>query len=244
MFGCGRDQHLVEETNTALGHPHQIFHMDVTNDEDVKLGMETLMQLTGGKGPDVLVNNAGYQELGPIEDLSIEIWKKQFDVNVFGYLRMIQAILPSMRKRNEGRIINVSSVAGQVVLPFYGAYCASKHAIEAISDALRMELKPFSVKVSIIEPGPMISNINFTGFANLQKNRPEGTAYDSYYKSGPFKLDHIEKISQPTELVSEAIWKAATSTRPRARYRVTLLSRLAILAKTFLPASISDRIIS
>lgn len=247
VFGCGRDESLIAELNALAKKeniPCDIFRMDVTKQDEIERGIARLMEATDGKGIDVLVNNAGYQELCPVEDLSLDGWRNQFETNVFGYLEMIRRLTPKMREQKRGRIINVASIAGRVTFPIYGAYSASKHAVEAISDALRMELKPFGVKVSIIEPGPMITHINITGYDRLAKNRPSVTAYTHLYDAGPKRLANLEANSYPAVWVSEQIWKAATATFPKQRYGVTRIWWAIVILKKFLPGRLQDFILT
>ncbi|MFZ2804085.1 MAG: SDR family oxidoreductase [Patescibacteria group bacterium] len=247
VFGCGRDEQKIAEVNEIAKKENlalEVFRMDVTKQEEIEKGVARIMDATDGVGPDVLVNNAGYQELGPVEDLTLETWYSQFDTNFIAYLSMIKAFVPKMRERKSGRIINLASVAGRVSFPIYGAYNASKHAVEGMSDALRMELKQFGIKVVIIEPGPIISNINVTGYANLTKNRPAQTAYGKLYDEGPEKLARLEKNSYPTEMAAKKIYRAATASRPRQRYAVTFVASAAIFAKKFLPGWMMDAILS
>ncbi len=246
VYGCGRDATLLAEINRVAldqGLSLRAFRMDVTSEEERERSMAWLLQETKGEGVDVLVNNAGYQELAPVEDLTLEGWRRQFETNVFGMLAVTQALLPTMRARKQGRIINLSSVAGRVGFPLYGAYCASKHAVEGMTDALRMEVRPFGIQVVLVEPGPIVSNINVTGYANLARNRPHATAYAGLYDAGPAKLEGIEKRSLPTRLVAETIVRAATVKHPRQRYRVTRTATLALVARLFLPGRLTDRIL-
>lgn len=246
VFGCGRNESLIDELNALAKKENiacDIFRMDVTKQDEIERGIARLMEATDGKGVDVLVNNAGYQELCPIEDLSMEGWRNQFETNVFGYLEMIRRLAPKMREQKRGRIINIASIAGRVTFPIYGAYSATKHAIEAISDALRMELKPFGVKVSIIEPGPMITHINITGYDRLAKNRPAVTGYTRLYDAGPKRLASLEANSYPAVWVSEKIWKAATATFPKQRYGVTRIWWAIVILKKFLPGKLQDFIL-
>ncbi len=247
VFGCGRDETKIVEVNTEakrLNLALEVFRMDVTKQDEIVRGVSRLLEATEGQGIDVLVNNAGYQELGPVEDLTLETWRKQFETNLFAYIAIAQEFIPKMRERKKGRIINVSSMAGKVTFPIYGAYASSKHAVEALTDTMRMELKPFGIKVSMIEPGPMISNINITAYSGMLARRPANTAYPKYYDQAPGKLESLEKNSYPTIMVSQAIFHAATSHFPKARYRVTWIAKLAIFAKTILPASWMDFILS
>ena len=104
---------------------------------------------------DALVNNAGYGQYGAVEDVTAEEWRRQFDVNLFGAIEAARAVLPAMREKRRGTIVNVSSVAGKIAIPFAAPYCASKHALEAFSDALRVEVAPFGIRVAVIEAGPI-----------------------------------------------------------------------------------------
>lgn len=246
VFGCGRDQALLEELrqlakNEAL--PLDVFAMDVTDASQVEAGISHLMHLTDGHGIDVLVNNAGYQELCPVEDLPLDGWRRQFETNVFAYLEMVRRFLPKMRERKQGRIIQIASIAGRVTFPIYGAYSASKHALEAISDALRMEVRPFGIEVSIIEPGPMVTHINITGYDRLAKNRPASTAYGALYDAGPKRLASLEAHSYPAVWVAQKIWQAATAPHPRQRYGVTRIWWAVVFLKKFLPGWLQDRIL-
>jgi NAD(P)-dependent dehydrogenase (short-subunit alcohol dehydrogenase family) len=128
-----------------------LYAMDVNSDESVKLSMEAIQKLNGPV--DVLVNNAGIERHGSIEELTIADFKAVMETNYFGALRCIQAVLPLMRRERKGCIINVTSVAGKIATSPLGAYAASKFALEAVSDALAMEVKPFNIRVGIVEPG-------------------------------------------------------------------------------------------
>jgi short-subunit dehydrogenase len=132
--------------------------LDVTS--ATSLAVATLERRTKGYGIDVLVNNAGYGLVGPLETIDDADLRAQFDTNVFGLMAVTRAFLPAMRDRRAGRIINVSSVGGRMTFPLMGAYHASKYALEALSDALRLELLPMGVHVSLIEPGPIRTEFN------------------------------------------------------------------------------------
>lgn len=246
VFGCGRDLGLITELN-ELGAKEKIaldiFRMDVTVASDIDAGFLHIAEATNGYGVDVLVNNAGYQELCPVEDLPLDGWRRQFETNFFAYVEMVRRFIPKMRERKQGRIINIASIAGRVTFPIYGPYSATKHAVEAMSDALRMELKPFGVKVSLIEPGPMVTHINITGYDRLAKDRPAQTAYAELYDDGPRRLASLEAHSYPAIWVAEKIWKAATSVSPRQRYGVTRIWWGVVLLKKVFPGWLQDRIL-
>jgi short-subunit dehydrogenase len=169
---------------------------------------------------DILVNNAGYGQMGPTELVPIAACKRQFEVNVLGVVTLTQALIPGMRDRGGGRIINISSIAGRTSFPFGGLYSASKFALEALSDALRMELEPFNIRVSIIEPGPVSTDF-FTVVADEVKQvipNPETTPYRASFE----KLAGLEQKTSANawtpEQVAEVIIRAMTDARPRPRY--------------------------
>lgn len=138
-----------------------VIELDVTKDDSVTKAIQTIVSEDGRV--DHLINNAGYMFVGITEAYSIEQAKDQFETNFFGILRMVKAVAPYMRKQKEGLIVNVTSIAGRLTFPYFGIYCASKHAVEAYSQALGYELAPFGVEVSIVEPGPFGTNLLFSG---------------------------------------------------------------------------------
>lgn len=201
----------------------QTFELDVTKDNDVEKLSSYLIdnQIV----IDVLLNNAGYGQFGSIEETSLELVKKEFDTNVFGMSRMLQNILPLMRKNGSGRIINIASVAGKMSFPGGGYYAASKFAVEAISDALRYEVKKFGIKVVIIEPGPIFTEFFNTVNKNLTTNANEDGPYKFidkmyYYLNNPNKIPII-KFGYP-QGIAKKIYKAGTTKHPKNRYVYTL----------------------
>ncbi|GAD51749.1 probable short chain dehydrogenase/ reductase [Halarchaeum acidiphilum MH1-52-1] len=190
---------------------------------------------------DCLVNNAGYGQMGAVEDVPTRRLHEQFDVNVYGPHRLLRAVLPHMRERGEGTIVNVSSVAGRVAAPGQGVYAASKFALEGLSDALRGEVAPHGIDVALVEPGPVD-----TGFAARASEELEpvtaSDAYDRVYRffedfdvvSGGFGA------SQPEE-VAAVIVEAASTTDPEPRYPVGTAARAMALAR-YLPDRLRDRV--
>jgi NAD(P)-dependent dehydrogenase (short-subunit alcohol dehydrogenase family) len=136
----------------------EIMKIDVTQENQVKNGVKKIVAKY--RHIDVLVNNAGYGLVGPVEDLSIPEMQEVYNTNVFGTIRMTQAVLPAMRDRHAGRIINISSVNGLLTFGLYGAYSSSKFALEAISEAVRFEIRPFNIQVSVIEPGAFMTKFH------------------------------------------------------------------------------------
>lgn len=155
----------------------KVLELDVTDSTSVEHAINTIVAEDGTI--DVLINNAGIMFVGITEAYSLEQVKQQFDVNFFGIARMVKAVTPYMRKAGDGLIINTTSLAGRLAFPYFGIYCASKHAVEAYSQALRYELAPFGVEVSIVEPGPFGTNLLFTG--------PEEADKATFEEYGDFK---------------------------------------------------------
>ncbi len=215
------------------------YRMDVTSDKEVD---EVVRDIIGKEGKiDVLVNNAGYGGYGMVEAVSMEEAHRQFEANVFGLARVTKAVLPHMRRKKSGTIINMSSVVGKVSSPMIGWYGASKHAVEALSGALRAEVKGFGIKVVLIEPGAMQ-----TEFLDVALKQIESVEHPQEYKSNvsnfveSFKGKYTNAPG-PEKVVS-AIVKAANSDNPRARYAVGIDSKMALMMNTIMPAKAMDNI--
>jgi NAD(P)-dependent dehydrogenase (short-subunit alcohol dehydrogenase family) len=183
----------------------------------------------------VLVNNAGYGQSGAVESVPIDDVRRNFETNLFGYIRMAQLVLPGMRRQGEGRIVNLSSVAGRVTMPGSGLYSATKFAIEAMSDALRFEVRGFGVRVILIEPGPI--RTAFTDTAN--RTMPaEGGPYDDYHAAvarADAEADKSRLLADDPEDVAKAIERAIGARSPHARYRVGVPARLLPTLRRVLP---------
>jgi NAD(P)-dependent dehydrogenase (short-subunit alcohol dehydrogenase family) len=189
---------------------------------------------------DALVNNAGYAQLGPLEDIPTRHLHEQFDVNVYGPHRLIRAALPHMREAGDGTIVNVSSASGRVATPGMGAYNASKFALEGMSDALRAEVESFGVDVALVEPGPV--ETNFTERAERELDPlAGGGAYETLYEffEDTSAVNGVGAVS--AEEVAATVVEATVSSNPAARYPVGTVGRLGVLAR-FLPDSVMDAI--
>ena len=151
--------------------------MDVCDDASVQTAIASIYQKAGAL--DVLINNSGFIQVGAVEDLRLEDWRRQFETNFFGVIRVTQAVLPRMRERRKGRILMMSSVSGFVTPPTQGAYSASKYAIEALSNALRHELYPFGIHTILIQPGYIMTSIQSTAMDLAQP-------YQEKLKNGPY----------------------------------------------------------
>jgi NAD(P)-dependent dehydrogenase (short-subunit alcohol dehydrogenase family) len=210
--------------------------LDVTDEASMQAAVQQVEAAEGAVG--VLVNNAGYSQSGAVEEVTLDQMRRQFETNVFGLARMCQLVLPGMRGQGWGRIVNIGSMGGRLTFPGGGFYHATKYALEALSDALRFEVKGFGVDVVLIEPGLIV-----TGFADAAVATVE-TPADSPYKrfndhvakmtkgaySGPMKM-----LGGGPDAVAKVIEKAISSRRPKARYAVTPSAHLAILQRRLTP---------
>ena len=220
--------------------------MDVAESASVQATVCEALELLGGR-LGALVNNAGYGQPGAVEDLSRDELRRQFEVNVFGLHELTNLCLPVLRKQGWGRIVNVSSVLGRMMLPYVGAYCASKAAVEMLSDVLRIELRGTGIFVSVIEPGPIESAFRKTSVALLEDKRPSlaGTAHASYYDRqaeayARGRRKPSQRFMAPPEAVARRVMHAVESPRPRRRYLVTLPAHVGIWAARHLPAGLMD----
>ncbi len=209
--------------------------LDVCDPESCRQCVDTVVQAEGRI--DVLVNNAGYGFFGAVENVSDAEARRQLEVNVFGLAAMCRLVIPVMRNQRSGRIVNTSSIAGLVVLPFGGWYHVSKYSVEALSDALRMELRPFGIRVSMIEPGGIRTDWGIIAADHL-KASSTGTPYEPVALA---EADFMHKgysgsFLTPPSRVARAMTRAALASRPRARYRLGRFSSLAVWTHRLLPA--------
>lgn len=169
---------------------------------------------------DVLINNAGYGQMGPLELIPAQKAQRQFEVNVLGPLAVIRILVPAMRDRGGGKIINVSSLAGRVAFPVGGLYSASKHALEGLSDSLRREVSPFNIKVTVIEPGPVTTDFFSAAGQIAQETIPE--AKNTIYQPAVEAIENIEQktalLAWSSQRVAQVILKAIKARNPRPRY--------------------------
>lgn len=187
-----------------------------------------------------LVNNAGYSQSGAVEEVPLDRWRRQFETNVFGLVRLCQLVLPGMRARRAGRIVNVGSMGGTLTFPGGGAYHASKYAVEAVSDALRFEVSGFGVRVVLVQPG-LIRSSFAEAVGQHMAGVPDTGAYAGFseavaratteaYEKGP-----LAALAGDPEDVAAVIETALTTARPRARYRVTASARVLMTTRRMLP---------
>ncbi|MFB6220287.1 MAG: SDR family oxidoreductase [Halolamina sp.] len=214
--------------------------LDVTEQSDITNVVNRIVRTEDRI--DCLVNNAGYGQFGPIEELPVEEVEKQFAVNVYGPHRLTRAVLPHMREAGEGTVVNVSSVAGRISFAGGGAYCGSKFALEAMTDALRQEVDGHGIDAVLIEPGPVQTGFSDRASTEAEAEHAERTgAYEWFWKA----FEDSEAVggdgpgSVTPERVATEILDAANRTNPPARVPVGTVARLTVLAR-FLPDSLRD----
>jgi NAD(P)-dependent dehydrogenase (short-subunit alcohol dehydrogenase family) len=212
--------------------PLQVVQLDVNDDASVKEAITKIV--AENQRIDVLVNNAGYGLLGALEDLSIEEIKAQFETNFFGVVRVTQQVLPVMRKQKSGTIVNVSSVGGRMSFPGLSAYHSTKFALEGLSESISYELEPFGIRVVVIEPGVIRTNIMNSSILAKKALDPKSPYFSSIQqleKSFKSAMENTSASSPPEE-VAKVILQAVTSERPKLRYAVGNDASSLIQAKT------------
>ena len=224
----------------------EALELELSDPTSVENCAKRALELTGGK-LYALFNNAAFGQLGAVEDLKSDILRYQMEVNLISTHELTRLILPQMRKHNTGRIVQCSSVLGFVSGKFRGAYCASKFALEALADALRLELRDTGIHVSLIEPGPIRTKFVATALATLKNNIDiEGSPYRDAYKA---RLEALEKGGKQTfklepEAVARKLVHAVESARPKPRYFVTIPTYTADIARRFLTTRLLDRFLA
>lgn len=239
VYGVARRVGKLQELN-KLGI--ETLQMDVTDEDSVKNTVDAIINREGII--DVLVNNAGYGEYGAIEDVSIENARYQMEVNVFGLARITQLVLPYMRKQKSGNIINISSVGGKAANPLGGWYHASKFALEALSDSLRLEVKQFGINVTVIEPGGIKSEWGGIAFGKMME-ASKGSVYADYAsKMYNFiqKMDQNNSAPEPI-VIAELIKKAIETKKPKARYAAGAMAKPLLFMKRYLSDALFDKVI-
>jgi NAD(P)-dependent dehydrogenase (short-subunit alcohol dehydrogenase family) len=220
-----------------------VFAMDVTDDASMVAGVQRVVDEHGRI--DVLVNNAGYGSYGAVEDVPIEEARRQFEVNVFGLARLTQLVLPHMRARGAGRIINISSIGGKFYEPLGAWYHATKFAVEGFSDSLRLEVAPYGIDVVIIEPGPIRTEWNEISRDSLT-TASAGGAYEAQaakVRRVMERADTSRLLSSGPDPVARKIVKAALANTPRARYPVGRGAGTIVRARRLLPDAAFDYVV-
>ena len=238
VYATARDPESLREL--AGAGQIRTLALDVTDTGSIGRAVASVLGEAGRL--DVLVNNAGYGQYGAVEEVTAEEWRREFDVNLFGAVEVTRAVLPAMRQARSGTIVNVSSVAGKIAIPFAAPYCASKHALEAVSDALRVEVAPFGIRVVIIEAGPIATHFGERARASIARMLESPGPYSAFYRNAERAMDtdfQAGKLSP--EAVARVIVQAIESERPKTRYRVTRMASVLIFLRRFLPDRFFDR---
>ena len=242
--------------------------LDVTDEASMTAAVAAVEEAAGPVG--VLVNNAGYGLYGPVEQLPMDEIRRQFETNFFGLVRLTQLVLPGMRHRGRGRILNVSSMGGRITLPGGAFYHASKYAVEALSNALRMEVAQFGIDVVLIEPGPVKTPWNDVAAASLSAATPagagdgpggespgggsglgggaDGDPYAAYKAAvgdsfGRSQAGLVGRLGSTSEDIAKVITQAVTARRPRARYLINPVAKSLVVMNQVLPARAYDSMV-
>lgn len=214
--------------------------LDVTDPASIDRAVSAALSAAGRI--DVLVNNAGWGQMGTVEDIPMAQWRAEYDVNVFGLLAATKAVLPAMRERRSGYVVNIGSIAGRIAYPFGGAYCSSKFAVEAISDALRLELEPFGIRVVLIEPGAIRTRFNDRVEREVDPLVHDASSpYHDRYERAFVRFRKESSLGAlPPEAVARVVLRAVDRRKPRARYLVTAPAKIFALARRIVPDSLMD----
>jgi len=217
-----------------------VLALDVTDGASIARAVSAVRERAGRL--TALVNNAGYGQYGSVEDVTLSAWRAQYEVNVFGVVALIQAVLPALRAEGGGTIVNVSSVAGKIAIPFAAPYCSTKHALEAISDSLRVEVAPFGVRVVLVEPGPIATKFGDRARAEVGPLLHKPGPYQGFYVEAERAMDtDFQRGARPASAVASVVVRAIEARRPKTRYAVTSMAKLGIPARRFLPDRVFDR---
>jgi NAD(P)-dependent dehydrogenase (short-subunit alcohol dehydrogenase family) len=232
VFGTGRAAAPAQPTSAV-----EMVTMDVTDDNSVRQCVEGVLAKAGRL--DAVVNNAGISIMGAVEDTSIDEAKTQLETNFFGVLRVCRATLPALRKNGGGHIVNISSLAGIIGLPFSGLYSASKFALEGVSESLRMECRTFGIHVVLVEPGDFRTNI--TARRQIVAAAEANSAYRDAFARAKEKQAHDETTAPGPEAVARLVGRILADPNPRTRYSVGMLSqRMVVPLKRLLPQRVFE----
>ena len=244
VFAAGRSPEKRAELDRVAAQKKlslESLVLDVREDVSVQAAVGSILQKAGAI--DVLINNAGIGFMAVVEELRLDDLRQQLETNLIGVLRVTQAVLPHMRKRHSGRILMMSSVAGLITPPTYGAYSSSKHALEGLTNALRLEMYPFGIEVILIEPGYIVTNFQQTAkelaapYVETSKASPYAKIYSGAW-AGANKGRGDSKTTP--EDCARVILQAIESSHPKARYTVTPLAKWASFGRRVLPDTLLD----
>lgn len=233
VYGTSRNPEKV------LNSVFPLVALDVRNVESIKAAVAKIIATTGRL--DVVINNAGVGITGPLEEIPMEEIKNNFETNFFGPIEVMKAVLPQMREQKSGLIINITSIAGYMGLPYRSVYSASKGALELITEALRMEVKSFGINITNVAPGDFATNI-----AAGRYHAPviSGSAYEKVYGETLSTMnEHVDAGSNPNEM-AEAIYKIMQSKKPNVHYKVgAFMQKFSIVLKRVLPDTVYEKML-
>jgi NAD(P)-dependent dehydrogenase (short-subunit alcohol dehydrogenase family) len=228
----------LETIRDLASHGCRALALDVCDEGSMRAAVDTIAKVEGAVG--VLINNAGYGQEGVFETVPMDEVRRQFETNVFGLTRLTQLVLPGMRRQRWGKIVNLSSMGGRLALPGGAFYHATKYAVEALSDSLRFEVKPFGVDVIVIEPGPIKTRFGDTAIGSLGGLRDGDSAYKAFNAILASKIREayegpMGRLAAEPDAVARVIEKAISAQRPRTRYPVTAAARILMALRRWLP---------
>jgi short-subunit dehydrogenase len=237
VYGTARRMDVTDHLRQSGAH---ILPMDVTREEDMDRVVREV--ISAESRIDVLINNAGFGSAGALEDVALSEARSQFEVNVFGLSRMTQLVLPHMRARGTGTVVNLSSLGGRIATPLSGWYNATKFSVEALSDALRQEVKPFGINVVIIEPGGIQTHWSGTAAAHAMRNSGS-TVYGKWVEQLLEGFKKYDRFLSPPERIAALIARALRASLPKTRYVAGFGARPGLLARKLLPDRWLDAVI-
>ncbi len=237
VYGAAR---RIEKMQDLKNYGIKPIALDVTKDESVAACVEQIFQEAGSI--DVLVNNAGFGSEGAVEDVTMQDAKYQLEVNVFGAMRLTQLVLPKMRQNKYGKIVNISSVGGKIALPLGGWYHASKFAMEALSDSMRMEVKPFGIDVIVIEPGGIRSEWGDIALESLVRVSGN-TAYKEMVKGAERGFKQTENKNSEPIVIAQLIKKAIEANKPKTRYAGGFMAKPLLFLRSILSDNMLEKLI-
>ena len=232
----------VESVKDLADKGARVLSLDVTDEDSMSSAVAAVEEADGAVG--VLINNAGYGLQGPVEEVPMDEVRRQFETNVFGLVRMCQLVLPGMRSQRWGRIVNISSIGGKLVFPGGALYHGTKHAVEAISDAMRFEVRPFGVKVILVEPGTVLTPFGDTATSSISTGGPYAAFKEGLADTvkGAYE-GTMAKMAISPDKVAKVIEKAIASSRPKARYAVGAPARMGIAMRRVTPDRMFDAVL-
>ncbi|MGH7284114.1 MAG: SDR family NAD(P)-dependent oxidoreductase [Polyangiaceae bacterium] len=243
VFVAGRRARVEDPIErVANGGTLESLPLDVTKSESIDAAVRIVAEKTDGYGIDVLVNNAGYATAGPILEMSEEALRAQFETNVFGLVAVTRRFAEAMIDRKNGRIVNIGSVSGRIPAPVLGAYHATKYALEALNDAMRMELGAFGIDVALVDPGTIKTEFAGRTIAEALAHQERGTRYGAAFANISQLEARFGAMAASTKHTSRAILHAALSSHPCTRYVAPRRFWLAIVLFTIIPARIYDAV--